>query len=250
MTSLGISPTVPSLLIPPNPSFSSPESAPRGGILLNARRESDASAKLPSSPAFHATTVGTSSPGPRRASEPPDSPRTPISPIEPVSPQVGAQSHVPLASPSGQPRIRFAPLPDPRRPRSLSTGRNVELKPTEGPDGETTRTIEIRGVAPSVEYDDDDAVLDDVDGEEGEEGWSDSRGRRWSKSMTMGMTVGSMNSVPGWRGTKKLLGLKEDKKDKEEAYLEGAPLKKSVSTTGGFIGRCAIMLKLPRLCRC
>jgi len=239
MTSLGISPTIPSLLIPPNPSFSSPESAPRGGILLNPRRESDASTKLPSSPGFIATSIGASSPGPRRASEPPDSPRTPISPIEPISPQVGAQPNVPLASPSGQPRIRFAPLPDPRRPRSLSTGRNVELKATEGPDGETTRTIEIRGVVPTVEYDDDDIAVDEAEGES-DEGWSDSRGRRWSKSMTMGMNVGSMNSVPGWRGTKKLFGLKEDKKDKEEAYLEGAPLKKSVSTTGGFIGRYAL----------
>lgn len=54
--------------------------------------------------------------------------------------------------------------------------------------------------------------------------------------MTMGMNVGSMNSVPGWRGTKKLLGLKKDEKEKDEAYTEGAPLKKSVST-GGFIGR-------------
>jgi hypothetical protein len=100
-----------------------------------------------------------------------------------------------------------------------------------------TRTIEIRGVAPSVEYDDDEVVLDEAEGDGSDEGWSDSRGRRWSKTMTMGMNVGSMNSVPGWRGTKKLLGLKEDKKDKEEPYLEGAPLKKSVSTTGGLIGR-------------
>ena len=94
-------------------------------------------------------------------------------------------------------------------------------------------------MVPTVEYDDDDIAVDEAEGES-DEGWSDSRGRRWSKSMTMGMNVGSMNSVPGWRGTKKLFGLKEDKKDKEEAYLEGAPLKKSVSTTGGFIGRYAL----------
>lgn len=70
---------------------------------------------------------------------------------------------------------------------------------------------------------DEEAVDEEDEGSEDESG--DKKSRRWSKSMGMGM---SMSGVPGWRGTKKLLGLKEEKK--EEVYSAGAPLKKSVST--------------------
>ena len=86
-----------------------------------------------------------------------------------------------------------------------------------------TRSIEIRGVE-AIEYDDES-------GDENGESDYDENGekkRRWSKSMGV-----NMNTVPGWRGTMKLLGMKEEKK--EEGYTEGAPLKKSVST-GGFTG--------------
>ena len=186
--SLAISPS-PSLLIPPNPSFSSADSAPRGGILINARRESEPLSPRPNLIPLITTPVSPTTPD--------SSPS--ISPVEPATAT----------------RIRFAPLPDPRRPRSLSTGRNVVEKASEGADGTTLRTIEIRGVVPQVEYDEDKD--NDVEYDDDEEG----RGRRWSKTMTMGM--GS------WKGTKKLLGMKED------AYTEGSPLKKSVST-GGFIG--------------
>ena len=87
--------------------------------------------------------------------------------------------------------------------------------------------MEIRGVAPDMEYDEeeDDASEGEDDfgkrksGDDGDE-YDDKRGRRWSR------TMGSWG-----KGTKKLLGLK----DGGEGYSEGAPLKKSVST-GGFIG--------------
>ena len=100
----------------------------------------------------------------------------------------------------------------------------------EGPSGETTRTVEIRGVEHQMEYDEMDDPPSGEDGEDdfarrrsegdGDEDDDEKRGRRWSK------TVGSWG-----KGTKKLFGLKEA----EDGYSEGAPLKKSVST-GGFIG--------------
>ena len=102
-------------------------------------------------------------------------------------------------------------------------------KPTEGPAGETTRSLEIRGVEPSVGFQDDDedvsddeAIGDDEFGEVDEDEYGEKRGRRWSK------TVGSWG-----KGTKKLFGVKE--REGGAGYAEGAPLKKSVST-GGFIG--------------
>lgn len=89
------------------------------------------------------------------------------------------------------------------------------------PNGERTRTIQIRGVEPSEKYDDDpnsDYDVDDTDGD----GDDDHRGRSWSKTLVAG----------SWKGTKKLL---VGGSSKEEPYASGAPLKKSVST-GGFIG--------------
>lgn len=102
----------------------------------------------------------------------------------------------------------------------------MELVQTEGENGEVTRTIELRGVEP-VEYDDEAIGGEDNDESDYEDG---EKKRRWSKSMSMGV---NMNTVPGWRGTMKLLGMKEERK--EEGYTEGAPLKKSIST-GGFTG--------------
>lgn len=89
------------------------------------------------------------------------------------------------------------------------------------------RTFEYRGVV-NKGYDDEDALADTDAGDVSEYEEDGEKKRRWSKTMTMGM-----GTVPGWRGTKKLLGMKEDKK--EDVYTEGAPLKKSVST-GGLMG--------------
>ena len=224
------SPAGPSLLNPPNPSISAVDSTPRGGILLNPRRLSDS----PQSRPLSLPQVNTST-GLRRTST--ESPRTPVTPIHEAAPSTASITLPIPSSPSLTPspsdvhssagRIRFAPLPDPRRPRSLSTGRNVVWKPTEGPTGETTRSLEIRGVEPKVGFQDDgDDISDEEaigDGEFGEgedDEYGEKRGRRWSK------TVGSWG-----KGTKKLFGVK----DREDGYSEGAPLKKSVST-GGFIG--------------
>ncbi|ORY24673.1 hypothetical protein BCR39DRAFT_600416 [Naematelia encephala] len=216
--SLSASPSIPALLIPPTTSSSLGSlSAPTGGILLNSiKRGSEPPSPLSSTGGL-----------PRRSSEP-ESPVTPTSPSFPSPP---------LVSPSASTtqRIRFAPLPDPRRPRSLSTGRNVVWKPTVQADGSISRSIEIRG-SPLAGDDEDDAdqaladedAGDDEDGSGGEDGVDGhKRGRSWSKSMMSG----------SWKGTKKLLGVSSFAKDKEkeEPYGEGAPLKKSVST-GGFIG--------------
>ena len=89
------------------------------------------------------------------------------------------------------------------------------------PNGERTRTIQIRGVEPSEKYDDDPTSDYDVDGTDAE-GDDEHRGRSWSKTLVAG----------SWKGTKKLL---VGGSNKEEPYMSGAPLKKSVST-GGFIG--------------
>ncbi|OCF43218.1 hypothetical protein I317_02926 [Kwoniella heveanensis CBS 569] len=225
--SFGTSPTAPSLLIPSNPAFSPAESAPRGGILINVHRASEPSLTIPE---------GSSSAGRTSDSE---------SPITPNFPQTH-ESAFPLPSPSlgavgGKSlKIRFAPLPDPRRPRSLSTGRNIAWTAQVGEDGEERRALAIRDHdADANEYAIEDEEDDEDDGEEEGEGGADGagghkRGRSWSK------TMGS-----SWKGTKKLLSgknpvsSKEKEKDKEKedlsAYGAGAPLKKSVST-GGFIG--------------
>lgn len=128
------------------------------------------------------------------------------------------------------PRIRFAPLPDPHRPRSASAGESATTQASLGsPSGHVHQTLVVR-----KGYDNDQAVYDDED-EYHTDGEVDKRGRRWSKSMGMGsmsMGMGSMATmVPGWKETKKLL----TGKSSDEAYEEGAPLKKSIST-GGFVG--------------
>lgn len=78
-----------------------------------------------------------------------------------------------------------------------------------------------------VEYEDDEALADADAGDISEYEEDGEKKRRWSKSMSMGM-----GTMPGWRGTKKLLGMKEDKKG--DGYTEGAPLTKSVST-GSYV---------------
>ncbi|WWD18142.1 hypothetical protein CI109_102591 [Kwoniella shandongensis] len=249
--SLGASPTAPSLLIPPNPAFSAPDVHPRGGILINVHRGSE-----PSHHSFPVESSSSSSFGnasTRRISEP-NSPVTPISATFGAGAGAGgeAQQNVGTTSPFPSPglgmspkppKIRFAPLPDPRRPRSLSTGRNIAWTTTIGEDGQEGRQYEIKG----MDRDDDSALLDsegigpddendmavedeedDEDGDEDGESGGHKRGRSWSK------TMGS-----SWKGTKKLLSGKNPvtkEKEEESSYgTNGAPLKKSVST-GGFIG--------------
>jgi len=123
---------------------------------------------------------------------------------------------------SSSPRIRFAPLPDPHRPRSLSTGRNVGLRGSDGPNGEREYHVELQHMSDHAIDDDDD---DDNEGSE----TSDGRRRSWVPSMgmgqmgskmTMGMNMGSMGSWMGMGGSKK---------SKKEDEI-GAPLRKSVSS--------------------
>ncbi|WVQ97019.1 hypothetical protein IAU59_004129 [Kwoniella sp. CBS 9459] len=220
--SFGTSPTAPSLLIPSNPAFSSAESAPRGGILINVHRASESNLNFPE---------GSSSVGRTSDSDSPITPsfsQTLESAFPPASPNLSITNGKSL-------KIRFAPLPDPRRPRSLSTGRNIAWTAQVGEDGEERRALAIKDHN-ADEYaieDEEDDEEDDEDGIEGEDGpGGHKRGRSWSK------TMGS-----SWKGTKKLLSgknpvstkEKEKEKDDQSGYGAGAPLKKSVST-GGFIG--------------
>lgn len=123
------------------------------------------------------------------------------------------------------PRIRFAPLPDSTRPRSASTGEDQEW--TDNGDGQQHQTVVVTDVkgydSNALESDDDD---DDDERRE-------KRGRRWSKSMSMGM--GNVDWGSGWKGTKKILTMGLIGDDEDEGYSNGAPLKKSIST-GGLIG--------------
>ncbi|RXK42570.1 hypothetical protein M231_00124 [Tremella mesenterica] len=201
-------------------SRSQSDNYPRTGILLNAH-------EVDSSP-------------PRRTS-PPSSPLYPASgqtnhiiiPSGQLSPgtgtdRIGGQSSAPISPGGHTPKIRFAPLPDPKRPRSLSTGRNVAWVTSMAPNGDRTKAIAIRGLEheSSPEYEeevlDETDAADDAEDEDGEAG----RGRRWSKSVVSG----------SWKGTKKLLLVGgSSSTSKDEGYASGAPLKKSVST-GGLMG--------------
>jgi hypothetical protein len=82
---------------------------------------------------------------------------------------------------------------------------------------------DVKGYDNALESDDDD---DDDERR-------DKRGRRWSKSMSMGM--GHVDWGSGWKGTKKILTMGLIGDDEDEGYSNGAPLKKSIST-GGLIG--------------
>ena len=213
-----------SLLFPPNPALTPAEVAPKGGILINVQRATE-----PLNPNIPAQIDH----GAHRTSLEQASPTTPITPLP--SATTSSQSNTSpttAASPtaSSKARIRFAPLPDPHRPRSLSTGRNVVWKASLAANGERTRAIAIRGNNETpLDYDDDnDIALADQDGveQEGDVELTGKRDRKWSKTMSMS---GS------WKGTKKLLGYSDTKEKDLGGYNEGAPLKKSVST-GGFIG--------------
>jgi hypothetical protein len=196
--SLGVSPSNGS-------SFPSPPlgvgSLPRGGgILINKSDDTQLRLSSPTSPNIDLPSGGASPIAERRLSF--------SIPEQNVATPMGGNVS------SASQRIRFAPLPNPIRPRSLSTG-----DPTWSGDQEhqTVLVKDVKGYDNALESEDDDD--DDYH----------KRGRRWSKSMGMGVDWGS-----GWKGTKKILtmGLIGDE---EPEYADGAPLKKSVST-GGFIG--------------
>lgn len=123
---------------------------------------------------------------------------------------------VPARAPS---KIRFAPLPNPRRQRSMSTGRNIAVKATMEPDG--TRTLQRhakrdnedegfyqdQGSGTTSRYLDEQAVDDEEDDEDevdDDEG-GDGRGKR-SSWKTMGMGHWKPGSFSSGSYTKKLLG--------------------------------------------
>ena len=196
--SLGVSPSAGS-------SFPSPPlgvgSLPRGGgILINKSDDVQLRLSSPASPVIDLPSVGLTPASERRLSI--------VVPDQSASLLNGGLS-------SASQRIRFAPLPDPIRPRSLSTG-----DPAWSADQEhqTVLVKDVKGYDNALESEDDDD--DDYQ----------KRGRKWSKSMGMG----SVDWGSSWKGTKKILtmGLIADE---EPEYADGAPLKKSVST-GGFIG--------------
>ena len=202
---------------PPLPSPTSPENRSRG-ILLNPSSSS--------SPHPRPNLISTiSSPGFfNRDSE--------TSPIESIITPIlrdlpdGSTSRMSVEFPISaveRPKIRFAPLPDARRPRSLSTGRNMNWKAELSQNGQRTRQLEIRGYDRSDGY--DETALDDM--EMVDEDHESGRGRKWSK------TIGTYS---GWTGTKKLLKAASGEREESLGYSSGAPLKKSIST-GGFIGR-------------
>lgn len=123
---------------------------------------------------------------------------------------------VPIRAPS---KIRFAPLPNPRRQRSMSTGRNIAVKATMEPDG--TRTLQRsakrdkedegfyqdQGSGTSSRYLDEHAVDDEEDDDEDEDDdeGGDGRGKR-SSWKTMGMGNWKSGSFSSGSYTKKLLG--------------------------------------------
>ncbi|OWZ69301.1 hypothetical protein AYX15_00151 [Cryptococcus neoformans] len=222
-----------SLLIPPNPAFVAADSRPQGGILINGGHSHRLSEP---SFSFHTLHGGSTASGSTASLNPPAKIIPPPSPDPALRPS-SEQSHNSRPSTpglaGGKPKIRFAPLPDPRRPRSLSTGRNIAYRSTLGPNGVETRTLELRGMDDGEGNDDQVIVDDDYDNEEdadedeGEEERSGKRGRSWSK------TMGS-----SWKGTKKLLSGKNPIKDKDkdnDALTPGVPLARS-SSTGGLIG--------------
>ncbi|GHJ85716.1 hypothetical protein NliqN6_2118 [Naganishia liquefaciens] len=166
-------------------------------------------------------------------------------------------------------KIRFAPLPNPRRQRSLSTGRNIAITATLESDG--TRTLQRHArMDPDQEnyfsepsntagYDDEEAV-DDVDFDE-DEGDDDAEGRgKRSSWKTMGMGNWKSGSFSSGHYTRKLLkpllsptnvgsgnqsdtGLERStsresgKRTSADIVMPGSQsLRKTFSTTSGFIG--------------
>nr|ODN93249.1 hypothetical protein L203_00520 [Cryptococcus depauperatus CBS 7841] len=195
-------------------------SLPRSGILLNGPNS------LPSAGDF-AYPYPSLAPA-NNGSLPPSQPVHILSPHS--QHHSGLCSHdlaqSPLPSPSltnsggEKPKIRFAPLPDPRRQRSLSTGRNIAWTSRLDANGSETRQISLVGVEKEEEAVDDDT--DDEDDGERDKGSS----RRWSR------TMGS-----SWKGTKKLLSGKNLIKDKNKdgPTNSGVSLARS-SSTGSLMG--------------
>lgn len=133
--------------------------------------------------------------------------------VVPPSPNPGTTS----ADGDQSPRIRFAPLPDPHRPRSLSTGHNLGHRASEGPNGEREYTLELRNMTMDDDALDENAVddedvsdqdLDDDDDSDHEDYDWERDGRRRSWAVSMG-SMGSMGMGSAWSGTKKLVGLKD-----------------------------------------
>lgn len=167
-------------------------------------------------------------------------------------------------------KIRFAPLPNPRRQRSLSTGRNIAITATMESDG--TRTLQRHArmdpdhgsffAEPSnsaTGYPDEEAVDDDEFEEDDDGDDNEDKGKR-SSWKTMGMGNWKSGSFSSHGYTKKLLkpllsqtnagsgnqsdtGLERSvsrestKRPSADAILPGSQsLRKTFSTTSGFIG--------------
>lgn len=127
------------------------------------------------------------------------------------------------------PRIRFAPLPEPR-PRSLSTGRNVDFTPGEGPEGERIYSVGLQ----NMEYDDTFYTTDENDESDDESDDDSDASIDWGKWMTLGMYRDKKKSRKGRPSSFTSNHSDRDDHDSHDGY-QGQPLKKSVST-GGFIG--------------
>jgi hypothetical protein len=163
-------------------------------------------------------------------------------------------------------KIRFAPLPNPRRQRSMSTGRNIAITATMQSDG--TRTLERHARmdkdeasyfsnpdnGPSTGYLDEQAVEDeDFEDEE------DDEGKKRSSWKTMGMGSWKSGSFSSGSYTKKLLkpllspanigagptdtslerstSRESGKRPSADIAMPGSQsLRKTFSTTSGFIG--------------
>ena len=138
-------------------------------------------------------------------------------------------------------KIRFAPLPSPQRQRSLSTGRNINMEATMTSDGTRIAKLAKRIPGKDGEWDGDpydEHAIDDEDEEEEESvkrSWRNMGMGNWSRTST-GSISGATSSYT-MRLLKPLRGNDAEPMDKVmmAKALEGAPLKKSVST-GGLIG--------------
>ncbi|KAI5454734.1 hypothetical protein NCC49_003620 [Naganishia albida] len=163
-------------------------------------------------------------------------------------------------------KIRFAPLPNPRRQRSMSTGRNIAITATMQSDG--TRTLQRHARmdkdeasyfsnpenAPESGYGDEQAV-DDEEYEENE----DEDGEKKRSWKTMGMGSWKSGSFSSGSYTKKLLkpllsptnigggstdanlerstSRESGKRTQADIAMPGSQsLRKTFSTTSGFIG--------------
>lgn len=167
-------------------------------------------------------------------------------------------------------KIRFAPLPNPRRQRSMSTGRNIAITATMQSDG--TRTLQRHArmdkdeaayfsnpdSGPSTGYLDEQAV-DDEDLEDEEDDGDDGEGKKRSSWKTMGMGSWKSGSFSSGSYTKKLLkpllsptnvgggptdaslerstSRESGKRASADIAMPGSQsLRKTFSTTSGFIG--------------